>query len=96
MNSQPSILGQQPYSTGGPGSQVHTGPQYAPAQDRHAMTPPAGWNPPAAPQSMPMQMHNYPYGGPPPQMGPGQVPPHVQNGLPPSNHMHQYHHHHRQ
>ncbi|KAK6121835.1 hypothetical protein DH2020_044448 [Rehmannia glutinosa] len=68
LNSQPSILGQQPYPVGGPGVHAYNGAQYAPAPDPHAIPPhSAGWNPagPAIPQSMPMQMHNYPYGPPP-------------------------------
>ncbi|KAL0452430.1 UNVERIFIED_CONTAM: Polypyrimidine tract-binding protein2 [Sesamum latifolium] len=96
LNSQPSLLGQQPYPVGGPGVHAYGrgGAQYAPPSDPHA-PPSAGWNPagPAAPQSMPMQMHNYPYGPPAgaPAMGPGQ-PPHGQNGLPHSSPMRPYHH----
>lgn len=99
LNAQPSILGQQPYPVGGPGPGVpaYNGGQYAPAPDPHAVPPPsAGWNPavPAIPQSMPMQMHNYPYGPPAgtPAMGHGVVPSHPQNGLPHSSPMRPYHH----
>lgn len=90
LNTQPSILGQQPYA-GGPG---YNGAQYAPGPDPHAQPPSAGWNPGAVPQSMPMQMHNYPYGPPsgPPAMGPGAVPSHPQNGQPHSSPMRPYHH----
>ncbi|KAL0358890.1 UNVERIFIED_CONTAM: Polypyrimidine tract-binding protein2 [Sesamum angustifolium] len=97
LNSQPSLLGQQPYPVGGPGVHAYGGgvAQYASPSDPHA-PPPAGWNPagPAPPQSMPMQMHNYPYGPPAgaPAMGPGPVPPHGQNGLPHSSPMRPYHH----
>ncbi|KAL0340989.1 UNVERIFIED_CONTAM: Polypyrimidine tract-binding protein2 [Sesamum radiatum] len=97
LNSQPSLLGQQPYPVGGPGVHAYGGggAQYAPPSDPH-VPPPAGWNPagPAPPQSMPMQMHNYPYGPPAgaPAMGPGPVPPHGQNGLPHSSPMRPYHH----
>ncbi|KAL6581455.1 hypothetical protein OROMI_007378 [Orobanche minor] len=101
LNSQPSILGQQPYAVGGSGGQTFNGPQYAP--DPHAIPPhSAGWNPPAPAthQSMPMQMHNYSYGPHPPGNpmgpGPGQIPSHPgpgqipQNGLP--SPMRHYHH----
>ncbi|XP_047969721.1 polypyrimidine tract-binding protein homolog 2 isoform X2 [Salvia hispanica] len=81
LNSQPSVLGQQPYA-GGPGGPAYNGTQYAPGPDPHA----TGWNP-----AMPQQMHNYPYGGPPP-MGQGAVPPHLQNGQPHSSPMRPYHH----
>lgn len=93
LNSQqPSILGQQPPYQGGPG---YSGAQYAPGPDPHAQPPSTGWNPGATlPQSMPMQMQNYPYGPPagPPAMGPGAVPPHPQNGQPHSSPMRPYHH----
>ncbi|XP_057774254.1 polypyrimidine tract-binding protein homolog 2 isoform X2 [Salvia miltiorrhiza] len=88
LNSQPSILGQQPYNVGGPGVPAYNGTQYAPGPDPHAVPPPhsTGWNP-----AMPQQMHNYPYGGPP-SMGPGAVPSHLQIGQPHSSPMRPYHH----
>ncbi|KAL0304386.1 UNVERIFIED_CONTAM: Polypyrimidine tract-binding protein2 [Sesamum radiatum] len=67
MSAQPSILGQQPYPMGGPGAHAYNGTQYAPVPDSRGVPPPsAGWNSavPSIPQSMPMQMHNYPYGPP--------------------------------
>ncbi|KAL6503893.1 hypothetical protein OROGR_025816 [Orobanche gracilis] len=97
LNAQPSILGQQPYAAGGPGGQTFNGQQYAP--DPHAIPPhSAGWNAPAPAthQSMPMQMHNYSYGPPPPGnpmgSGPGQIPSHPQNGVSHSSFMRPYHH----
>lgn len=84
MNSQPTVMGQQPPLVGGP-------TQYAPAPQglgapQHSA---AGWNSTvgAAPPQMPMQMqmHNHHYSMPasgPPQMGPGMMPMHGQNGLP--------------
>lgn len=90
VNTQPSILGQQPYQVGGPGGPAYNGTQYAPAPDHHGGPPPhsTGWNPggPAMPQSMPMQMHNYHYGPPP------GTPPMGQNGMPHSSPMRPYHH----
>ncbi|XP_055830083.1 polypyrimidine tract-binding protein homolog 2-like isoform X3 [Solanum dulcamara] len=89
INSQPLVMGQQPPSVGGPGVHPYNGPtQYAPAP--HGLGAPqhsAGWNSPvgAAPPQMPMQMHNHHYSMPasgPPQMGPGMMPMHGQNGLP--------------
>ncbi|XP_042048866.1 polypyrimidine tract-binding protein homolog 2-like isoform X1 [Salvia splendens] len=87
LNSQPAILGGQPYS-GGPGFPTYNVTPYAPGPDPHAATPPhsTGWNP-----AMPQQMHNYHYGAPP-SMGPGAVPSHLQNGQPHSSPMHPYHH----
>lgn len=80
LNTQPSILGHQPYN----------GTQYAQGPDPHSgPQPSAGWNP-TVPQSMPMQMHNYPYA---PPGGPGAVPSHLQNGgAPHSSPMRPYHH----
>lgn len=85
LNTQPSILGHQPYTAGGPGAPAYNGTQYAQGPDPHTgPTPPsAGWNP-AVPQSMPMQMHNYPY-------APPGGPSHLQNGAPHSP-MRPYHH----
>ncbi|XP_075497595.1 polypyrimidine tract-binding protein homolog 2-like [Primulina tabacum] len=99
LNSQLSMLGQQRYPLGGPGAPAYNTAQYAPGP--HAMPPhstgwnpsampphSAGWNPSSVPQSMPMQMHNYPYVPPgvaPPAMGPGMGPPHGQNGMPHSS-----------
>ncbi|XP_060212000.1 polypyrimidine tract-binding protein homolog 2 isoform X1 [Lycium barbarum] len=104
MNSQPQVLGQQPPSVGGPGVHPYNGPtQYAPAPQQALGAPPqhsAGWNSPvgAAPQQMPMQMHNHHYSmppsgppPPPPHMGPGMMPMHGQNGLPHSGGMPPYH-----
>ncbi|KAL8050790.1 hypothetical protein ABFX02_06G102900 [Erythranthe guttata] len=97
VNTQPSILGQQPYQGGGPGGHAYSGPQYPVGPDPRAMPPhSAGWNP-AIPQTMSMQMHNYPYAPPPggnPAMGPGPLRSHPQNGPPHSSPMHPYHHHH--
>ncbi|XP_004234176.1 polypyrimidine tract-binding protein homolog 2 isoform X1 [Solanum lycopersicum] len=97
MNSQPSIMGQQPPQMGGPG--VH--PYGAPAQCTPVpgVAPPqhsAGWNsaPATATPSMPMQMHNHPYmptASMPSQMGPGMMPMHGQNVMPHSTPMPPYH-----
>ncbi|KAL3650543.1 hypothetical protein CASFOL_006946 [Castilleja foliolosa] len=96
LNSQPSILGQQPYPGGGPVAQPSNGPQYVPAPDPRAIPPASGgWNPAVPPpHSMPMQMHNYPYGPPPTgaHTGPGPMRSHPQNGLPYSSPMHPYRH----
>ncbi|XP_019267071.1 PREDICTED: polypyrimidine tract-binding protein homolog 2 isoform X3 [Nicotiana attenuata] len=98
LNSQPSVLGQQPHPVGGTGVHPYNGPtQYAPAPQGHAAPQhSAGWNSPvgAAPQQIPMQMHNHPYSMPasgPPQMGHGMPPMHGQNGLPHSAGMPPYH-----
>ncbi|KAL2556186.1 Polypyrimidine tract-binding protein-like protein 2 [Forsythia ovata] len=98
LNSQPSLLGQQPYSVGGPGVHPYNGAQYTQSPDGHAVhQPSAGWNPAgtAVHPSMPMHMHNYPYippGSMPPGMGPGMMPPsHSQGGLPHSSPMPPYH-----
>ncbi|XP_011076026.1 polypyrimidine tract-binding protein homolog 2 isoform X2 [Sesamum indicum] len=96
MSAQPSILGQQPYPMGGPGAHAYNGTQYAPVPDPRGVPPPsAGWNSavPSIPQSMPMQMHNYPYGPPTggPAMGHGLMATHGQNGVPHSSPMPPYH-----
>lgn len=91
MNTQPSILGQQPPSAA---PQYNAGTQYMPGPEGYAGAPQssAGWipGPPAGPQSMPMQqMHGHPYmpHQQQPQQGmqsPGPVPTHFngQNGYP--------------
>ncbi|KAK4384872.1 Polypyrimidine tract-binding protein2 [Sesamum angolense] len=96
ISAQPSILGQQPYPMGGPGAHAYNGTQYAPVPDPRGVPPPsAGWNSavPSIPQSMPMQMHNYPYGPPTggPAMGHGLMATHGQNGVPHSSPMPPYH-----
>lgn len=70
MNSQPSILGQQPASAVGAAPQQYGGLQYAQAAAQPTMhhPPPAGWGSVPAAQSMPMQGHNPQY------MQPGTVP----------------------
>ncbi|WMV20682.1 hypothetical protein MTR67_014067, partial [Solanum verrucosum] len=93
MNSQPSIMGQQPPQMGGPGVHPYGAPsQYTPAPPQHS----AGWNsaPVTAAPSMPMQMHNHPYmpaASMPSQMGPGMMPMHGQNVMPHSTSMPPYH-----
>ncbi|XP_057451040.1 polypyrimidine tract-binding protein homolog 2 isoform X3 [Lotus japonicus] len=78
VNTQPSILGQQPGPLVGP-AQQYNGSQYTPISSQ-SLTPQsqAGWGAPA--QSMPMQMHNNMYVPPgtmPPQMAPAmQFPSH--------------------
>ncbi|KAL0318027.1 UNVERIFIED_CONTAM: Polypyrimidine tract-binding protein2 [Sesamum angustifolium] len=96
ISAQPSILGQQPYPMGGPGAHAYNGTQYAPVPDPRGVPPPsAGWNSAvhSIPQSMPMQMHNYPYGPPTggPAMGHGLMATHGQNGVPHSSPMPPYH-----
>lgn len=99
MNSQPSVMGQQPPPVGGPVVHPYNGPtQYAPATQgfgapQHSA---AGWNSPvgSAPPQMPMQKHNHHYSMPasgPPQMGHEMMPMHGQNGLPHSGGMPPYH-----
>ncbi|KAH0691675.1 hypothetical protein KY289_019033 [Solanum tuberosum] len=93
MNSQPSIMGQQPPQMGGPGVHPYGAPsQYTPAPPQHS----AGWNsaPVTATPSMPMQMHNHPYmpaASMPSQMGPGMMPMHGQNVMPHSTSVPPYH-----
>ncbi|XP_071929442.1 polypyrimidine tract-binding protein homolog 2 isoform X3 [Coffea arabica] len=97
MSSQPSILGQQPIAMGGPAAHQYNGAQYPPPPESTAMPQHSvGWNTsaPAVPPPMPMQMHNHPYMPPasmPPEMGPGMMPLHGQNGLPHSAAMPPYH-----
>lgn len=87
LNTQPSILGQQPLQMVGPG---YSGPQYGPGSDGLSMPQAsAGWAGPGAAvaHSMPMQMHNHPYMPPssmPSEMGPAGMMQqfHGQNGLP--------------
>ncbi|XP_057950429.1 polypyrimidine tract-binding protein homolog 2 isoform X2 [Malania oleifera] len=72
LNSQPSILGQQPVPVAGPSTQQYNGTQFAPAPDGPvAHQPSAGWGSAVSgvPPSMPMQVHNQPY------MPPGSMPP---------------------
>ncbi|KAE8077847.1 hypothetical protein FH972_016369 [Carpinus fangiana] len=88
VNSQPSILGQQPVSVMGPTVQYNGAP-YTPSPEQQPGMPQtsAGWGPgvPPMPQSMPMQMHSNPY------MPPGTMPPQgmmqspIQSGLPQSS-----------
>ncbi|XP_059448160.1 polypyrimidine tract-binding protein homolog 2 isoform X2 [Corylus avellana] len=89
VNSQPSILRQQPVSAMGPTVQYNGAP-YTPTQEQQQPGMPqtsAGWGPgvPPMPQSMPMQMHSNPY------MPPGTMPPQgmmqspIQSGLPQSS-----------
>lgn len=88
VNSQPSILGQQPVSVMGPTVQYNGAP-YTPTPEQQPGMPQtsAGWGPvaPPMPQSMPMQMHSNPY------MPPGTMPPQgmmqssIQSGLPQSS-----------
>ncbi|KAF8008468.1 hypothetical protein BT93_K2209 [Corymbia citriodora subsp. variegata] len=87
MNSQPSILGQQPASAVGAAPQQYGGVTYAPAPAQSTMhhPPPAGWGPVPPAQSMPMQGHNPPYMQPgtvPFQMGPGMMHGPSHPGLP--------------
>ncbi|CAK9138441.1 unnamed protein product [Ilex paraguariensis] len=97
LNSQPSILGQQPPSMAGPSSLQYNGAQYTPNPDGLALPhPSAGWGSPttALSQSMPMQMHNHPYmphASMRPEMGSGMMPLHMQNGLPHSAGIPPYH-----
>ncbi|XP_073035315.1 polypyrimidine tract-binding protein homolog 2-like isoform X2 [Primulina eburnea] len=93
LNAQHSNLQQQPYSVGGPGPHIYSGPQYASAPV-HAVPPhSAGWNP-TMHQSTPMQMHNYPYAPATrsPAWSHGMISPHGQNSLPRSSPMPPYHH----
>ncbi|KAA8540014.1 hypothetical protein F0562_026706 [Nyssa sinensis] len=83
LNSQPSVLGQQPHQMVGPGAPQYNGAQFAAVSEGHAVPQSsAGWGPAttAVPQSMPMQMHNHPYM--PPEMGPGMMQFYSQNGVP--------------
>ncbi|KAI4307139.1 hypothetical protein L6164_030358 [Bauhinia variegata] len=90
VNSQPSLLGQQPVTMmGAPPVQQYNGVQYAPTHEQHVVPQPAvGWGTsvPAAPQSMPPQMHSHPYMPPPgpmpPQMAPGMMQFPSNNTLP--------------
>ncbi|KAL3521618.1 hypothetical protein ACH5RR_019767 [Cinchona calisaya] len=92
MNSQPSIMGQQPMAMGGPAANHYNGTQYPPPPESTAVPlASAGWNSSvqAVPPPMPMQMHNQPVpyrqpAGMPPEMGHGMMPLHSQNGLPQS------------
>ena len=80
MNSQPSLLGQQPHQMG-PGAHQFNGAQFPPAPDGLAGTrPSASWGPVSSsvPQSMPTHIHNHPYM--PPEMAPGMVHFQNQNG----------------
>ncbi|KAI8006867.1 hypothetical protein LOK49_LG07G00258 [Camellia lanceoleosa] len=96
LNVQPSILGHQPLSMGGPGSHhQYNGPQFPQAPEGLAAPQPsAGWG--TVPhQSMPVQMmhSNHPYMRPPtmtPDMAPGMMQLHSQNGL--RHTMPPYHH----
>ncbi|PON50106.1 Splicing factor-like protein [Parasponia andersonii] len=63
VNSQPSILGQQPVPVMTSNPPQYSGAQYAPTEQIGMQQPSAGWGaaPPAVPQSMPMPMPNHPY-----------------------------------
>ncbi|PIN02424.1 hypothetical protein CDL12_25057 [Handroanthus impetiginosus] len=83
LNTHPLMLGQQPCQVGAPGAHAYSGSQYAPVPDPRAMpSPSAGWNP-AIPPTMPVQMHNCPYGPPPgtSSIGPGRMTNHSHNGV---------------
>ncbi|THG05491.1 hypothetical protein TEA_026026 [Camellia sinensis var. sinensis] len=96
LNVQPSILGHQPLPMGGMGSHhQYNGPQFPQAPEGLAAPQPsAGWG--TVPhQSMPVQMmhSNHPYMRPPtttPDMAPGMMQLHSQNGL--RHTMPPYHH----
>ncbi|XP_061995425.1 polypyrimidine tract-binding protein homolog 2 isoform X2 [Rosa rugosa] len=94
VNSQPSILGQQPVNMTSPAAPQYGGAQFAPTGQGMMPQPSAGWGPtvPAVPQSMPMQMPNQPYmpsGTVPSQMGPGMMPGGAQQpNLPPYHNGH--------
>lgn len=96
LNSQPSLLGQQPPAMAGPAAHQYNGVQFAPAHERHAVPPPsAGWSSavPAAPQSMPGQMHHQHYMPPASmasEMGHSMVHLHSQNGFPHAGSMPRY------
>ncbi|KAG2709706.1 hypothetical protein I3843_05G230100 [Carya illinoinensis] len=87
VNSQPSILGQQPVSGMGPTVQ-YNGATFTPTPEQPAMPQPsAGWGPGVPPmhQSMPMQMHSNPYMPPGtmlPQVAPGMMQSSIQSGMP--------------
>ena len=83
VNSQPSILGQQPVPVMTSNPPQYSGAQYAPNEPVGMPQPSAGWGAaaPAVPQSMP----NHPYM--PPGHGtmpshPGMMPMPSQSGLP--------------
>jgi hypothetical protein len=90
VNSQPSILGQQPAPAMGHTVQYNGGP-FTPNPEQPVMPQPsAGWGPgvPPMPQSMPMQMHNNPYMPPgtmQPQVAPGMMQSPMQGGVPQSS-----------
>lgn len=94
LNSQPSILGQQPHAVAGPGMQQYSGAQFVPAHGGYA-PPSAGWSTGVtpAPHSMPGQMHN-PHFMPPASMGyesgHSMMHPNNQNGFPPAGSMARY------
>ncbi|XP_038686189.1 polypyrimidine tract-binding protein homolog 2-like isoform X2 [Tripterygium wilfordii] len=79
VNSQPSILGQQPVQMVGHVAQQYNGAQLAPTLEQSMMPQPsAGWgvSVPASEQTYPIHMNNPPYmppGAMPPQMGPGMM-----------------------
>uniref|UniRef100_A0A2P2LWF6 Polypyrimidine tract binding protein n=3 Tax=Rhizophora mucronata TaxID=61149 RepID=A0A2P2LWF6_RHIMU len=85
VNTQPSILGQQPIQTPGP-THPYSGP-FVPTTEHSVMPHPSGWatGVPPVPHSMPMQVNSHPYSQPgamPPQMGPGMMQMAPQGGLP--------------
>lgn len=85
LNSQPSILGQQPVPIVGTNAHQYNGTQFAPPPEQPVMHQPSpGWGAvPAASQAMPM-MGNHPYmpPGSMPQMGPGMMHMPGQGGVP--------------
>lgn len=96
VNSQPSILGQQPTSVMGSAVQ-YSGASFTPSQEQPGIPQQtsAGWGPgvPPMPQSMPMQMHNNPYMPPgtmPPQAAPGMMQSPMQSGMPQSSMLPRY------
>lgn len=96
LNSQPSILGQQPHAMAGPGVHQYNGAHFAPAHEGHAVPPPSvGWSSgvPAVPQTMLGQMHNHHY-MPPASMGSelghSMIHLHNQNGFPHAGSMPRY------
>ncbi|XP_052185342.1 polypyrimidine tract-binding protein homolog 2-like [Diospyros lotus] len=98
LNTQPSILGQQPPPmVGGVGPHQYSASQFPPShQGLAAPQPPVGWGPVATTVGQPMtaQMHGHPYmpapSTTPPGMAPGMMQLQNQNGL--HHAMPPYHH----
>ncbi|KAF5743472.1 hypothetical protein HS088_TW08G00056 [Tripterygium wilfordii] len=86
VNSQPSILGQQPVQMQGHVAQQYNGAQFGPTPEQLMMPQPsAGWgvSVPASQQTISMHMNNPPYmppGAMLTQMGPGMMYPPSQSG----------------